>query len=170
MIFGDGTGFGVDIRYVEEEQPLGTAGGLGLLEVSNQPLLVINGDILTKVDFRAMMDFHRDNNADMSVAVKEQEVSLPYGVVETDGLRITGISEKPILRHFINAGIYLLNPELCGHIPAGQRYDMTDLIASLLKDGRRVVSFPVHEYWLDIGQHEDYVQAQADTPGGKVQQ
>ena len=154
---------------MEEEQPLGTAGGLGLLEVSEQPLLVINGDILTKVDFRAMMDFHLENNADMTVAVKEQESGLPYGVIETDGLRITGITEKPILRHFINAGIYLINPEFCRHIPTAQRYDMTDLITSLIKNGSNIVSFPVHEYWLDIGQHEDYAQAQEDASKDRVQ-
>jgi len=160
--FGDGAGFGVDIQYVEEDQPLGTAGGLGLLETSGKPLLVVNGDVFTKVDFRAMVDFHRDNDAEMTVAVKEQEFSLPFGVVETDGLRITGISEKPVIRYFINAGIYLLDPELCSRIPAGQPYDMTDLVALLINEGRQVVSFPVHEYWRDIGQAEDYRQAQED--------
>ena len=158
--FGNGAGFGVEIQYVEEDQPLGTAGGLSLLEASDGPLLVINGDIFTEVNFQAMMDFHRENKADMTVAVKNQEFSLPYGVVETDGVRITSISEKPVVRHFINAGIYLLNPELCRQIPAGQPYDMTELIALLIKDGRTVVSFPVHEYWLDIGQQSDYQRVQ----------
>ncbi|MQF67079.1 hypothetical protein FIM07_01385 [SAR202 cluster bacterium AD-802-F09_MRT_200m] len=166
--FGNGASFGVEIQYVEEDQPLGTAGGLGLLEASDKPLLVINGDILTKVDFRAMADFHRDNKADMSVAVKEQEFQIPYGVVETDGLRITGILEKPVMRHFINAGIYLLNSELRRYIPAAQAYDMTDLIERVLKDGCNVVSFPIHEYWLDIGQHEDYAQAQDDAAREKA--
>ena len=164
--FGDGQHFGVDIRYVEEDQPLGTAGGLGLLEETDKPLLVINGDILTKVDFRAMLEFHCEQKADMTVAVRSYEFHLQYGVVETEGAVITGITEKPVLRHFINAGIYLLNPQLCQYLPAGQKYDMPDLIQLVLSDGKRVVSFPVHEYWLDIGQAEDYQRAQADSAGG----
>lgn len=164
--FGDGRDFGVEIQMVEEDQPLGTAGGLRLLESLDQPLLVINGDILTKVDFRSMLDFHEENSADMTVAVKEQELRVPYGVVETNGIQICGILEKPTIRHFINAGIYLLNPDVCRHIPLGQPYDMPDLIKGLLDDGRNVVSFPVHEYWLDIGQVEDYQRAQDDSIKG----
>jgi len=160
--FGDGREFGVEIQYVEEDQPLGTAGAISLLEVSEEPLLVINGDILTRVDYRSMLDFHREHNAEMTVAVREQEFRVPFGVVETDGIVITSISEKPVVRHFINAGIYLLNPEVCRLIPNGQSYDMPDLIARLVAEGRRVVSFPVHEYWLDIGQMEDYQQAREE--------
>jgi NDP-sugar pyrophosphorylase family protein len=160
--FGDGHSFGVKIRYVEEDQPLGTAGALGLIETSEDPLLVINGDVVTRVDFHAMLDFHRHHRADMTVAVRQHEVQLPHGVVETDGLAITGISEKPILRHFMNAGIYLLNPEMCRFVPSGRRYDMTDLISRLIAEGCRVVSFPIREYWLDIGQVEDYQKALRD--------
>jgi len=161
--FGDGHDFGVEIQYVEETQPLGTAGGLSLLEVSDEPLLVINGDILTGMNFRAMLDFHHEQRAEMTVAVRQQEYQIPYGVVETDGVVITGISEKPTLRHFINAGIYLLNPEVRQYIPSDKAYDMSDLIGQLVSDGRRVVSFPVQEYWRDIGEHEDYQHAQADA-------
>ena len=157
--FGDGREFGVDIQYVEEEQPLGTAGAISLMEVSEEPLLVINGDILTKVDYRTMLDFHREHGAEMTVAVREQEFRVPFGVVETDGTVITGISEKPVVRHFINAGIYLLNPAVCRMIPNDQSYDMPDLIAQLVGEGRSVVSFPIHEYWLDIGHIEDYQKA-----------
>ena len=158
--FGDGHGFGVGIQYVEEDQPLGTAGALGLLNVADEPLLVINGDILTGVDFRTMLDFHSEHRADMTVAVRQQEFRLPFGVVDTDGVVITGIREKPVVWHFINAGIYLLSPEVCRSIPNGQPCDMPDLIARSVADGRRVVSFPVHEYWMDIGQVEDYERAQ----------
>ena len=166
--FGDGRDFGVAIRYVKEDQPLGTAGALGLLSASDEPLLVINGDILTRVDFRAMLDYHREQQADMTVAVRQYEFHVPYGVVETDGVAITGISEKPVVRHFINAGIYLLNSEVCRFIPNGQPYDMPDLISRLLAEGHRVVSFPVREYWLDIGQVEDYQKALADIENGEV--
>ncbi len=161
--FGDGRNFGVDIEYVEEDQPLGTAGSLSLLQESDDPLLVINGDILTKVDFRAMVDFHHEHTAEMTVAVRPHEMQVPYGVVETDGAMITGITEKPTLRHFINAGIYLLNPSVCRLVPEGEKYDMPDLIQRLINEGQRVASFPVHEYWLDIGQIQDYEQAQADA-------
>lgn len=166
--FGDGKRFGVEIHYVEEDQPLGTAGSISLLGAPNEPLLVINGDILTRVDFRAMLDFHREQGADMTVAVRQHEFRFPYGVVETDGVEITGISEKPVVRHFINAGIYLLSPEARKYIPDGQPFDMPDLITRLLAGGRRVVSFPIHEYWLDIGQHADYQQAQTDAQQGEV--
>ena len=167
--FGDGRNFGVDIRYVEEDQPLGTAGSLSLLEPSNDPFLIINGDVLTRINFGAMLDFHRHHRADMTVAVRQHEVQLPHGVVETDGLAITGITEKPVLRHFMNAGIYLLNPEMCRFVPSGRRYDMTDLISELIVEGRRVVCFPVREYWLDIGQSTDYDRAQEDLQAGKIQ-
>lgn len=165
--FGDGQDFGVEIRYVKEDQPLGTAGALGLLDAADYPLLVINGDILTRVDFRAILDFHREHQADMTVAVRQYELHVPYGVVETDGVAIIGISEKPVVRHFINAGIYLLNPEVCRYIPEGEPYDMPDLISRLVADGRRVVSFPIHEYWLDIGQLDDYEQAQESITNGE---
>lgn len=160
--FGDGQRFGVELNYVKEEQPLGTAGALSLLESPNEPLLVINGDILTGVDFRSMLDFHTENKADMTVAVRLHEYQVPYGVVESDDISITSILEKPIFRKFVNAGIYLLNSEVCRFIPNGQSYDMTDLIDRLIAEGRRVISFPIREYWLDIGKHEDYKKAQKE--------
>ena len=163
--FGDGSDFGVSIQYVDEERPLGTAGALGLMERSDEPVLVINGDIVTKVDLQAMVDFHRENRAAMTVAVRSHEFRVPYGLVETRGVEITAVAEKPVLRSFIIAGIYLLGPEVRSYIPAGEPCDMSDLIALLLADGRSVVSFPVHEYWMDIGRPEDYSRAQADANG-----
>lgn len=159
--FGDGQRFGVQITYVNEHKPLGTAGGLGLMQ-SNDPLLVINGDILTNLDYRAMMSFHRHNNADMTVGVRPYEFQVPYGVVETDGVHIRQLKEKPTVRYFINAGLYLLQPEMHRYIPKDERFDMTDLIDQLLAHDKRVVSFPIAEYWLDVGQHLDYEQAQKD--------
>jgi len=161
--FGDGDGFGVEIQYVEEDQPMGTAGAISLLEWSDDPILVINGDILTDVNFRNMLQFHQEQQADMSVAVRYHEFQLPYGAVTTEGVEITGITEKPMICNLINAGIYLLNPSVRRLIPSGQRYDMTDLIERLIKDDRRVVSFPIGEYWIDIGKVEDYDKARADV-------
>jgi dTDP-glucose pyrophosphorylase len=165
--FKDGQGFGVDIRYVKEDQPLGTAGALSLLEESDEPLLVINGDILTRVDFRALLNFHREHKADLTVAVSQYEFRVPYGVIETDGVAVTGISEKPLVRQFINAGIYLLNPSIRRLVPNGQHYDIPDLIERLMKEGRTVVCFPIQEYWLDIGKSDHYDQAKADMAAGR---
>ena len=157
--FGDGKAFGVELTYVKEDQPLGTAGALSLLQPSEAPLLVINGDIITQLDFRTMLEFHREHQAQMTVAVRQDEILVPYGVVESDGLLITGISEKPSVKLFINAGIYLLNPAVCQLIPSGCSFDMTDLISRSVASGLRVIGFPVREYWADIGHHEHYQQA-----------
>ncbi len=165
--FKDGEKFGVDIRYVKEDQPLGTAGALSLLDESDEPLLVINGDILTRVDFRAMLNYHREHDAELTVAVRQYEFRVPYGVIDTDGVAIKGISEKPLVRQFINAGIYLLSPSIRKLIPNGQHYDIPELIQQLLKLGRTVVCFPIREYWLDIGKSDHYDQAKADMASGR---
>ncbi len=165
--FGDGSNFGVEINYVEEDQPLGTAGALGLIASPTETLLVINGDILTQVGIRAMVTYHREHRADLTVAVRPYAVQVPYGVVESEGPRVTRLTEKPELRFFVNAGIYLVEPVVHGYIPGGDRFDMTDLIVRLIGAGRTVISFPLHEYWLDIGQHEDYERAQQDVLGLK---
>jgi dTDP-glucose pyrophosphorylase len=164
--FGDGRRFNVDIEYVNEGQPLGTAGALAMLDPSDEPVLVINGDIVTQVNFGAMLDFHRTNSADMTVAVRPFEVAVPYGVVTVSGVLVTGVSEKPVYRAFINAGIYLVGGEARRVIASGERCDMPDLIARLLAAGRRVVSFPLREYWIDIGQADDYAKAVADAEDG----
>lgn len=161
--FGDGQQYGIEIRYVREDLPLGTAGALALVEAAGQPLLVMNGDILTRVDFGAMHEFHRQQRADMTVGVRQYEFKVPYGVVETAGPLVTGLSEKPTIRHFINAGLYLINPDVRTLVPPGRRFDMTDLIQTALARGRRVACFPIREYWIDIGQMTDYERAQLDV-------
>ena len=165
--FGDGSGFGVDLNYVSEESPLGTAGALSLMNEKHETLLVINGDILTEIDFRALLAFHREHAADLTVAVREYDFQVPYGVIESDGVAVTGLQEKPVMKFFVNAGIYLLEPSVHAHIPHDQHLNMTDLIKQLLAVGRPVASFPVVEYWLDIGQHADYQRAQEDVKSGK---
>lgn len=161
--FGDGRKFGVELTYVAEERPLGTAGALGLMKPSEETILVINGDILTRVDFRAMLAFHREHQADLTVAVRQYDLEVPYGVVECEGQAVRKISEKPVLGFFVNAGIYLLEPSVIRHIPSGQHFDMTDLMQRLLDAGRPVVSFPIREYWLDIGEHAQYEQAKEEV-------
>jgi dTDP-glucose pyrophosphorylase len=166
--FGDGRKFGVDISYVKETEPLGTAGALSMIDVGDEPLLVMNGDIVTNIDFRAMLRFHMENQAELTVAVRHYRFKVPFGVVESNGAFITSVSEKPTVEQLINAGIYLLSPSVCSSVPKGQSYDMTDVIEVLLKENRTVVSFPILEYWLDIGRMEDYEQAQADAGNGTI--
>lgn len=166
--FGDGTRFGVEMKYVPEEELLGTAGGLGLMPTPDTPMLVINGDILTDVDFRAMFAFHKEHNADLTVAVRQHDMQVPYGVINSDGPYVREVIEKPMQKFFVNAGIYLVEPLAHRLIPKGQHFDMTDLIQRLLDQQRVVVSFPIWEYWRDIGQHSDYKQAQDDVKNGKL--
>jgi NDP-sugar pyrophosphorylase family protein len=161
--FGNGSDFGVEIQYVNEETPLGTGGALGLIERPEDPILVINGDVLTDIDFRAMHAFHTEHDAAMTVAVRRYEVQVPYGVVDCEGARLTGLREKPELSFFVNAGIYLLEPSVYRFIAPNEHMHMTDLIERLLREDETVVSFPVREYWLDIGQHADYERAQREV-------
>jgi dTDP-glucose pyrophosphorylase len=161
--FGDGSRLGVEIGYLREDAFLGTAGALSLLpEVLPEPVIVMNGDILTRVDFGQLVEFHARTGAVMTMCVREYEVEVPYGVVEVDGERITSLVEKPTTHHFINAGIYVLGPSLLATIRSGERLDMTDLAARVLDRGGTLSAFPIREYWLDIGHLEDFERAQAD--------
>jgi dTDP-glucose pyrophosphorylase len=160
--FGNGEAYGIDLEYIRENVPLGTAGALSLMQ-GDDPLLVINGDILTNVDFCAMRDFHDEYHAEMTVAVRQYCLDVPYGMVECEGMYITGLKEKPTLKILVNAGIYLLSPAARHFIPSGERFDMTQLVERLLDARRTVVSFPIWEYWIDIGRQEDFEQAQFDV-------
>lgn len=164
--FGDGKDFGIELNYVTEESPLGTAGAVGLMQTPENPLLIINGDILTRVNFKAMLDFHRENEASLTVAVRKYDVNVPYGVVESEGACVRALREKPLLTFLVNAGIYLLEPSAHRYIPNGESSNMTDLIERLIADGHNVVSFPIMEYWLDIGSDVDYARAQEDVKNG----
>ncbi len=168
--FGDGRAFGVELNYVHEECPLGTGGALGRMPVPQETVLVVNGDILTQVNFRAMHDFHQEQEADMTVAVRRYEMQVPYGVIECEGARVRQLHEKPQVGFLVNAGIYLLQPSVYEFIPQNTSFNMTDLIQWLLDAGRTVVSFPISEYWLDIGQHADYAQAQDDVESGRLRE
>ena len=164
--FGTGEMFGVRLNYLQEEHPLGTAGGIKLLKQFDDTMLVINGDVLTGAPFGAMLDYHRAYHADLTIGVRKYEVQVPFGVVECEDVHVKGLEEKPSLSFFINAGTYLIEPAVRDFIPAGQRFDMTELISKLIEAGRIVVSFPIMEYWLDMGRHEDYAKAQQDVRDG----
>jgi dTDP-glucose pyrophosphorylase/CBS domain-containing protein len=166
--FGNGDDFGVKINYVHEETPLGTAGALGLLGKVDGPLLVINGDILTQVDFRAMLTYHQKHSACLTVGVRRYDLQVPYGVVECDGARVCKVSEKPQMPFLVNAGIYLIEPAALHFIPRGRNFDMPDLIQRLITENLTVVSFPILEYWLDIGRPGDYETAQEDVRMGRI--
>ncbi|MBI4375867.1 MAG: nucleotidyltransferase family protein [Elusimicrobia bacterium] len=165
--FGDGEKFGVRIGYLKEDKPLGTAGALGLMESPTATQLVINGDVLTQVNFKSMLAFHRESQAVMTVGVREFDFQVPYGVVETQGVYIQRLNEKPVRKFLINAGIYLLEPAVYRHIGRDQKLDMTELINRLVKDGLKVASFPISEYWLDIGDPGSYQRAQDGPAQGK---
>ncbi len=160
--FGNGEKFGINIEYVNEDQPLGTAGSIGFIDTPTNPLLVINGDILTGVNFRAMFDFHVENKADMTIGVRKYEFQVPYGVIESDEQRICGLREKPLQQFFVNAGIYLIQPSMHAHISTEKSYDMTSFVKELLQQGRNVISFPIIEYWVDIGMPEDFKRANGE--------
>ena len=161
--FKDGSNFGINIEYVDEKEPLGTAGALSLIDKPDGPLLVINGDIVTNVNLQAMLNFHDEHRADMTVGIRLYEETVPFGVIELDGTRITRVTEKPTNRYMINGGIYLIGQDATSMIPKESRYDMTDLITDLLTGGHRVVGFPIQEYWRDIGKIEDYKKAQSEA-------
>lgn len=166
--FGDGSRFGVRMRYFQEDKPLGTGGALSLLGEIDQTTLVINGDIVTDLDFRAMAEFHREHNAAATMAVANYDVRVPYGVVQHNGPDVTGLREKPVITQFINAGVYLVEPRAQKFLEQDRIFNMTDLVESLVAHGERVVIFPVREYWIDVGQHADYERVQKDIGAGRV--
>lgn len=160
--FGDGSKWNVSIRYIHEEAPLGTGGALGLLPANEikQPMIVMNGDLLTRVDYRSLLEFHERHQGSATLCVREYESQIPYGVIQRDGHRVIGIVEKPVQRHFISAGIYVLSPELVARVAPGQPVDMPTLLEQEIAAGRTVNMFPLHEYWLDIGRMDDFQRAQ----------
>lgn len=162
--FGDGSRWQVEIDYVEEERPLGTAGALGLIKRRPAgPFLVSNGDVLTDIRYGEMLDFHRRNSACATMAVRLHEWRHPYGVVHTRGVEIVSFEEKPVSRTYINAGIYALNPDVLDLVPPGERCDMPGLFERLKAAGRRTIVYPMHEPWLDVGRPDDYELAQTQT-------
>ncbi|CAH6917606.1 D-glycero-D-manno-heptose 1-phosphate guanosyltransferase [Vibrio chagasii] len=163
--FGDGTELGVNINYVYEEVPLGTGGALGLLPSDlpqDLPLIMMNGDVLTKVDFERLLDFHNDNEADATMCVREYDYQIPYGVINGEGNKITSMVEKPIQRFFVNAGIYVVSPRVLQSVEKNQKIDMPTLLEQHMEERQKVLMFPVHEYWLDIGRMDDFKRAQMD--------
>lgn len=165
--FGDGSRWGVSISYIHEDQPLGTGGAVGLLpkDEIQLPMFVMNGDLLTRVDYKGLLDFHQQQASMATVCVREYTHQIPYGVVQSEGDRVLAIDEKPTQKFFINAGIYLLSPELVRSIEPGVRLDMPGILESAIQREQTVSLFPVHEHWVDIGRMEDFERAQRFVDG-----
>ena len=161
--FGNGEKWDISISYLHEEKPMGTAGALSLLPKKiNHPILIMNGDILTKINIPQFIEFHKNNFADITIAGSEHYYTSPYGVVEVDGINFKSIVEKPTFKNFINAGIYIINPEIIKCLNDKEYLDMPDLLNKRLGGNYKKVVYPIHEYWLDIGRIESLNKAKVE--------
>ena len=159
--FGDGRNWNVTIQYLLEDKPLGTAGALSLLPLQPlEPFLVINGDVLSEIDYSEVLKYHKENKSDATLCVYEYNTQIPYGVVRIENERVFAMDEKPILSHHVNAGIYLLDPKLLNEVPKNQYFDMPDLFKKAIKLQYNVNAFPIHENWMDIGLPEALKKSQ----------
>ncbi len=164
--FADGSRWGISINYLVEDKPLGTAGSLQLLpHTLTEPFLVLNGDVLTRFDPCRLLHYHNEHGAQATLCVREHEVTVPFGVVQTNGVDLAGFEEKPTYRHNVNAGVYVIDPLLISLLPANQYTDMPTLLTTAQEFGHRVAVCPIHEYWLDVGRPESLEEAHA-TWGG----
>lgn len=164
--FGNGDKFGVKIEYVLESVRMGTAGALSLLQKRpKDDFFVMNGDLLTNVNFEYLHEYHKDSNACASICIRKYEMQVPYGVVNVRANKVTSIEEKPTQSFFVSAGIYMFSPIVLDFIPKGVFYDMPTLLGELLKQGFAVYPFFIREYWLDIGKMDEYRRANDEYEG-----
>ena len=159
--FGDGSNWGVTFQYLDEDIPLGTAGSLGLLpnNMPELPIIMMNGDILTKVNFKHLLNFHYEQGGLATMCIRKYDLQVPYGVVNIEGRYVTSIIEKPTQQFFVNAGIYVLNPKIINCIDGVSHIDMPNLLEVQIEQGEDISVFQIHEYWLDIGRMDEYKQA-----------
>ena len=161
--FGDGSNFGVEIEYIIEEKKMGTIGALSLLKHKpKDAFFVMNGDLLTNVNYKKMLKFHKNNNSKATMCVRSYDYTVPFGVVTCNNEKIDSIDEKPKHSFFVNAGIYLLEPDCIDLVPKNKYYDITSLFQKLISTGANTLAFPLQEYWLDIGRMSEYDQAVAE--------
>ncbi|MGI8464310.1 nucleotidyltransferase family protein [Pectobacterium punjabense] len=162
--FGGGEKWGVNITYVHESAPLGTGGALGLLprDIPQLPLLMMNGDVLTNIDYQNLLKFHNEGKADATMCVREYQYQIPYGVVTGEGNKIIKMIEKPVQSYYVNAGIYVVSPELFNSVEKNKKIDMPTLLEDKIEQSGEILMFPIHEYWLDIGRMDDFKKAQID--------
>jgi dTDP-glucose pyrophosphorylase len=161
--FGDGKNFGVNIQYVHEHKRMGTAGSLSFIkEQLTEDFFIMNGDVLTKTNFEHLINFHRISDSEATMCVREYDFQVPYGVVNLQDQNIVSIEEKPLYKFFVNAGIYMLNPSVFKYIPEDSFFDMPTLFDVLIQAKRKALSFPIREYWLDIGEIKEYNKANSE--------
>jgi NDP-sugar pyrophosphorylase family protein len=162
--FGDGSRYGVQIDYFREHEPLGTVGALSLIDGLDEDFLVMNGDILTDMDYSALIEYHRRGGQAATIAAHHRDVQVTLGVMrfadDGDPTRVTGYVEKPVLSYVVSMGVYCFGPDVREHIPSGERLDFPDLILRLIAAGKTVRAWHSDDHWFDIGRHEDYEQAQ----------
>jgi dTDP-glucose pyrophosphorylase len=161
---GDGSSLGLAVSYLHEDKPLGTAGALAQLqgEVA-EPFVVMNSDLLTQVNLRRLLAFHRKERGMATVGVREYVFEVPFGVVNVDGSRLTSMVEKPIHRSLVNAGIYAVDPYALSFLTKDEYCDMPSLLEMMMQADQRISAFPIHEQWLDVGRPEDLTQARNDS-------
>jgi len=161
--FQDGSRYGVRIHYSHEEQPLGTAGPLSLIEGLEETFLVTNGDVLTALDLSELIEFHRKKGACATIAMHEREVKIDLGVIRLNGgMEVEGYIEKPSMDYRVSMGVYVFEPDVLNYIPKAKYLDFPDLVHKLLEAGERVMGFPYDGYWQDLGRPDDYQQAWED--------
>lgn len=163
--FGDGSRFGCKIEYLRESEPMGTGGAVSLLpEIPRDPLLIMNGDLVTQLDINRILAFHSEGNYHGTMGVRRYLHSIPFGTVEIENQQVLGLEEKPTLAKYINTGVYILSPELVRAIPKSF-FPMTSLFEQSLKKGERIGAFEIEEDWIDVGRFEQLKQARAGIPG-----
>jgi NDP-sugar pyrophosphorylase family protein len=163
--FGDGSSLGCRIEYLREEVPLGTGGALSLLPSRpEEPLLVMNGDLVTQANVAGLLDQHESTRCHLTVAVREYSHTVPFGCVQVDSGRVTCLEEKPILSRLVNAGIYAVDAALLPRVPSGQKFPMTALVEDCIARGEPVGAFPVEGEWIDVGRPSQLLQARGEEP------
>jgi NDP-sugar pyrophosphorylase family protein len=161
--FGTGEKFGVSVRYIRENEPLGTAGALSLINpTATNPIIVTNGDVLSDINYSNMLDFHLIQKSIATMAVSEHITQNPFGVVTVNGFDIAKYEEKPVSRSLINAGVYILNSEIVKDMVPNESIDMPSIFENLRKSKLKTIAYPIHERWMDIGRPEDLIRINSD--------
>ncbi len=161
--FGDGSNWGIEIKYIYEDNPLGTAGAMQFLKGKiKDSILVINGDLLTKVNFNDIFNYHKKNDAEITICVRENNIKSPYGIIEVEGIKYMKMTEKPTFKYLVNAGIYIFKHTVIDTIKEKESIDMPELIERSKSLNKNIIVYPIHEYWLDIGRHESLTKAHTE--------
>jgi len=158
--FGNGNKFGVKINYSMEYEPLGTAGPLSLIKNLDETFILMNGDVLTSLNYKKFIEYHRIKKSILTIGLHTQSYQIPLGYIEHDkNYNVTNYIEKPVHKYDVGMGIYLMEPETLKHIEKGKRFDIPELILKLISDNKKVIGYPTDDYWLDMGKHEEYNKA-----------